>query len=96
MCVLHRRLTSVCSRLLWSIYIEVCHILAVRRWRKLAELPITQQLLSLECLALGVFFSFNVLALQFYLGTARLQLEDKGDSDRLYVRILSFIVPGVF
>ena len=36
-----------------------------------------------------------MLALQLYLGTARVQLEGKGDTERTYMRVLSFIVPGI-
>lgn len=65
------------------------------RWARLAQQPLKQQLMSPECLCLGFLFSLNVLALQLYLGTARVQLEGKGDSDRTYTRTLSFIVPGI-
>lgn len=50
---------------------------------------------SPEFYALGLFFSLNALVLQFYLGTARIQLEELSASNhRLYVQLLSFIVPG--
>jgi hypothetical protein len=33
---------------------------------------------------MGAFYTLNVLAIQFYLGTARLQLGSKGDADTGY------------
>eukprot|EP00892_Ulva_mutabilis_P003134 jgi/Ulvmu1/12821/UM098_0002.1 len=67
-----------------------------RRWAALASKSIWQQLKSPECVALGLVFSGNVYALQLYLGTARIQLEEMGDGDEKYLQMLSFIVPGVF
>jgi hypothetical protein len=61
----------------------------------LATLPFRQQLQALEFYMLLVDFCLNVLVLQFYLGTARVQLEELGDDDHTYVRVLNFIVPGV-
>ena len=54
----------------------------------------TQQLKSPEFIALGVIFIGNVYALQLYLGTARIQLEEMGDDDKKYLQMLSFIIPG--
>jgi hypothetical protein len=45
---------------------------------------------------LVIFFMVNVLVLQFYLGTARLQLEQKGDSDHVYIDVLSYILAGAW
>lgn len=60
----------------------------------LATRPLLKQLRSPECLALGLIFVGNVYALQLYLGTARIQLEEMGDGDKVYLQMLSFIVPG--
>lgn len=57
-------------------------------------MSLSQQLRSPELYALAVFFCFNVLSLQFYLGTARIQLEEKGDDDRLFTKILGWVVPS--
>ena len=65
------------------------------RWAVLARKPFTHQLKAPEFFALGLFFALNVLVLQFYLGTARIQLEELSASNfGLYVQLLSFIVPG--
>eukprot|EP00854_Cymbomonas_tetramitiformis_P030155 gene30155-37664_t len=40
--------------------------------------------MTLEYISFIAFFVVNVLSLQFYLGTAALQLEQKGDHDRTY------------
>lgn len=58
-------------------------------------MPLRQQMKSPEFFALGLFFSLNVLVLQFYLGTARVQLEEMSTDYKRYVQILSFIVPGM-
>jgi hypothetical protein len=44
----------------------------------------------------ALLFCVNVLTLQLYLGTARVQLEGKGDAQGAYLLVLSFIVPGIF
>jgi hypothetical protein len=54
-----------------------------------------KQLRSPEFYALLIIFCLNVLVLQFYLGTARVQLEEIGDHGHAYMRALSFIVPGL-
>lgn len=61
----------------------------------LASKPILQQLRTPECISLGLIFTGNVYALQLYLGTARIQLEEMGDNNKVYLQMLSFIVPGV-
>lgn len=64
------------------------------RWAALARKLFRQQIQTPEFFALGLFFALNVLVLQFYLGTARIQLEELSSNYKLYVQILSFVVPG--
>jgi hypothetical protein len=66
----------------------------VCRWEALAQKAFKDQIRTPEFYALGAFFSLNVLALQLYLGTARVQLEEMSSNYKLYVEILSFVVPG--
>lgn len=66
------------------------------RWDRLAHQPFWQQVKSIELYSLGLLFCVNVFTLQLYLGTARVQLEEKGDTRQVYLRTLSFIVPGIF
>lgn len=61
----------------------------------LASKPVLQQLRTPECVSLGLIFTGNVYALQLYLGTARIQLEEMGDNNQVYLQMLSFMVPGV-
>ena len=66
-----------------------------RRFVELREKPFWAQFRSAESTGMGAFYTLNVLFLQFYLGTTRLQLESKGDADTgwTYTKIAS-IVPA--
>jgi ABC-type sulfate transport system permease component len=64
------------------------------RWVVLAQKPFKDQIRVPEFYALGIFFALNVLALQLYLGTARIQLEELSSEYELYVQTLSFTVSG--
>ena len=55
-----------------------------RRFVDLREKPFWAQFTSPESTGMGAFYTLNVLAIQFYLGTARLQLGSKGDADTGY------------
>jgi hypothetical protein len=66
------------------------------RWTALSRKPFKQQVKAPEFLVLGLFFSLNVLVLQFYLGTARIQLEELSANYKVYVQALSVIVPGAY
>ncbi|KAK9815693.1 hypothetical protein WJX72_008206 [[Myrmecia] bisecta] len=50
-----------------------------------------RQLQTVEFFGLTAFFCLNVFILQFYLGTARIQLEDKGDTRHAYISIINII-----
>ena len=66
-----------------------------RRFVELREKPFWAQFRSAESTGMGAFYTLNVLFLQFYLGTTRLQLESKGDAGTgwTYTKIAS-IVPA--
>ena len=51
-----------------------------RRFVELREKPFWAQFASPESTGMGAFYTLNVLCLQFYLGTTRLQLAHKGDA----------------
>lgn len=51
-----------------------------RRFVELREKRFWAQFVSAESTGMGVFYTLNVFCIQFYLGTARLQLAAKGDS----------------
>eukprot|EP01025_Chloroclados_australasicus_P026378 TRINITY_DN2619_c1_g2_i1.p1 TRINITY_DN2619_c1_g2~~TRINITY_DN2619_c1_g2_i1.p1 ORF type:complete len:420 (-),score=47.01 TRINITY_DN2619_c1_g2_i1:96-1355(-) len=62
------------------------------RWEWLGDQKFTTQLFSPEAIGLCFYFSISVLMLQFYLGTARLQLEAKGDVNHVYTDLTGPIV----
>jgi len=55
-----------------------------RRFVDLREKSFWAQFTSPESTGMGAFYTLNVLAIQFYLGTARLQLGSKGDAGTGY------------
>lgn len=64
-----------------------------RRWVELRKQSFMRQLLSAESTGMGIFYTLNVFCIQFYLGTTRLQLEQKGDI-HLRVTGIANIVPA--
>lgn len=63
-------------------------------WAALAKMTFRQQIQAHEFFSLELFFTLNVLVLQFYLGTDRIQLEGLTSDHKQYIQILSFVVPG--
>ena len=51
-----------------------------RRFVELREKRFWAQFVSAESTGMGIFYTLNVFCIQFYLGTARLQLASKGDA----------------
>ncbi|KAK9815694.1 hypothetical protein WJX72_008206 [[Myrmecia] bisecta] len=62
-----------------------------RRFVELQQKRFLRQLQTVEFFGLTAFFCLNVFILQFYLGTARIQLEDKGDTRHAYISIINII-----
>ena len=64
------------------------------RWRRIAHLTVKRQMCSYEFWALLAFFPLTVLAQQFYLGSARIQLQELGAEHNGFERALIYVVPG--
>ena len=76
----------------WCLLSSACSL--AFRWRRLEYLAVKQQMLSYEFWALLVLFPLTMLAHQFYLGSARFQLNELGDDQDGYKRALVYFVPG--
>ncbi|XP_004347972.2 hypothetical protein CAOG_04147 [Capsaspora owczarzaki ATCC 30864] len=61
------------------------------RFQYYRSLTFKQQAFTLPYIAITVFLSVTVLQMQFYLGTSRTQLEDKGDTDHVYNGIYNIL-----
>ena len=71
-------------------------IFEARRFVELRKKSFKEQFFSSESFWMGVFYTLNVFILQFYLGTMRLQLEYKGDSDNAYSNFGNVVVAFAF
>ncbi|PSC74625.1 Large neutral amino acids transporter small subunit 4 [Micractinium conductrix] len=55
-------------------------VFEARRFVELRKKTFSEQFWSTEALGMGIFYTLNVFIMQFYLGTTRLQLANKGDN----------------
>jgi hypothetical protein len=55
-----------------------------------------EQFWSAESFGMGIFYTLNVFLMQFYLGTTRLQLEAKGDTNNAYSNFGNVVVAFAF
>lgn len=63
-----------------------------RRFVELRKKTFKEQFMSTESFGMGIFYTLNVFFQQFYLGTQRLQLESKGDTNHAYAEFGNIIV----
>jgi len=59
--------------------------------KKLIERPLCEQLRSAQFWGLFCFFSLVLLAVQYYVATVEVQLEEKGDDDHTYTKIFNLM-----
>ncbi|GAB4813661.1 hypothetical protein N2152v2_000707 [Parachlorella kessleri] len=71
-------------------------VFEARRFVELRKKSFKEQFLSSESFGMGVFYTLNVFFMQFYLGTMRLQLEDKGDNDHTLTNFGNIVVAFAF
>eukprot|EP00208_Stichococcus_sp_RCC1054_P002385 CAMPEP_0206140458 /NCGR_PEP_ID=MMETSP1473-20131121/9531_1 /ASSEMBLY_ACC=CAM_ASM_001109 /TAXON_ID=1461547 /ORGANISM="Stichococcus sp, Strain RCC1054" /LENGTH=615 /DNA_ID=CAMNT_0053534611 /DNA_START=553 /DNA_END=2400 /DNA_ORIENTATION=+ len=62
-----------------------------RRFVELRKKDFFTQALSAESLGMGLFYTLNVFWIQFYLGTTRLQLQYKGDTNYTYTDLANIL-----
>ncbi len=67
-----------------------------RRFVELRKRPFRDQFLSTESFGMGLFYTLNVFFMQFYLGTQRLQLDYKGDSNNAFSNFGNVVVAFAF
>lgn len=58
-------------------------VFEARRFVELRKKTFSEQFWSTEALGMGIFYTLNVFIMQFYLGTLRVQLENKGDTGQM-------------
>lgn len=62
-----------------------------RRFVELRQKSLWQQITSAESTGLGLFYTLNIFCIQFFLGTTRLQLEHKGDTNHHFTAFANII-----
>jgi MFS family permease len=67
-----------------------------RRFVELRKKTFKEQFFSAESCGMGIFYTLNIFILQFYLGTMRIQLLDKGDIDNAYTNYGNVVVAFAF
>ena len=71
-------------------------IFEARRFVELRKKSFKEQFMSTESFGMGLFYTLNVFFQQFYLGTQRLQLENKGDTNNSYADFGNVVVAFAF
>ncbi|KAL4450614.1 hypothetical protein ABPG77_000970, partial [Micractinium sp. CCAP 211/92] len=70
-------------------------VFEARRFVELRKKTFSEQFWSTEALGMGIFYTLNVFIMQFYLGTTRLQLSNKGDKGQ-YTDFANIVVAFAF
>ncbi|RMZ52921.1 hypothetical protein APUTEX25_001040, partial [Auxenochlorella protothecoides] len=71
-------------------------VFEARRFVELRKLSFLEQFKSSESFGMGLFYTLNVFTMQFYLGTMRLQLSNKGSNAETYSNFGNVVVAFAF